>query len=212
MKLSLALLIMAVILLIGVAIAVGLAMAFGASFLRVNSPQHADVILILGGGMDDSRYWRAVELMKAGYADRIVLDAEDFFTKYGKTNADLAREFLARIHAEHVTVCPVYGESTYSETEDVAQCLAPMKVSSVLIVTSDYHTRRAFSIFKARLPRYRWSITGAYAAVPPIPNQILTADKWWKSRQWAKTILDEWEKLIWWELVDRWRPHLVVQG
>ena len=152
-----------------------------------------------------------MELKKEGYADKVVLDAEAFFTKYGKTNADLAREFLQRIHDGETTVCPLQHDSTYGETEDVARCLAPMKVSSVLIVTWDYHTRRALSIFKARLPHYHWSITGAYAAIPPLPDQSMTADKWWKRRLWAKAILDEWEKLIWWELVDRWRPHLVVQ-
>jgi uncharacterized SAM-binding protein YcdF (DUF218 family) len=200
------------ILLVVVALAVGLAMAFGGSLLRVNRPHHADAILVLGGGSDDTRYWRAVDLAKQGYADRIVLDAEAFFGKYGKSNAELAREFLRENHDEHTMVCAVQNDSTYGETEDVARCLAPLNVSSVLIVSWDYHTRRALSIFKARLPHYHWFITGVYTAVPPLPNQILTPDNWWKRRQWAKAILEEWEKLIWWELVDRWRPHLVVQG
>ena len=65
MRVSRALLITVAILPLVVAIAMGLALAFGGSFLRVNSLHHADVILILGGGIDDSRYWRAVELKKA---------------------------------------------------------------------------------------------------------------------------------------------------
>ena len=146
-----------------VAVIVGLGMEYAASFLRINSPEHSDVILVLGGGMDDSRYWRAVDLMKAGYADKMVLDAEAGGEKYGKSNADLASDFLERLRAQNTTVCPVYADSTYGETEDVARCLAPMKVSSVLIVTSDYHTRRAFDIFKARLPHYRWSIADSFA-------------------------------------------------
>ena len=193
-------------------IVVGLAMARGGPFLRVNSPHHADVILILGGGLDDSRYYRAVQLMKAGYGNQIVFDAEAFFTKYARTNADLAKEFLQRIHDRSTIVCPLQNDSTYGETEDVARCLAPLKISSVLIVTSDYHTRRALSIFKARLPKYQWYILGAYAPLDKQAPQKLTADDWWKTRAWAKTMLDEWEKLIWWELVDRWRPHLVVQS
>jgi hypothetical protein len=40
----------------------------------------------------------------------------------------------------------------------------------------------------------------------------MSGDDWWKHRRWAKALLDEWEKLIWWELVDRWKPHLVVKG
>ncbi len=207
-----ALLLMAALCLVLVGVLTGLLFAYGASFLRVNHLKHADVILILGGGLDDSRYWHAVDLMKAGYADKIVMDAEDFFSKYDKTNTELAEEFLLRNHDEHTTVCPLANDSTYGETVDVARCLAPMNVSSVLIVTSDYHTRRAFSIFKARLPHYHWAITGTFNAIPPAKEETPTADKWWRTRGWAKTILDEWEKLIWWEMVDRWRPHLVVQS
>ena len=172
-----------------------------------------DVILVLGGGLDDSRYWRGVELMKAGYAaGKIVLDAEASDKKYGKSNADLANEFLASVNAQHTTLCPVYGDSTFAETEDVARCLAPMKVSSVLIVTSDYHTRRAFDIFKARLPHYHWSIAGVYAPYEDQTTKRLAGDNWWRNRRWAKTVADEWERLLWWELVDRWRSHLVVQA
>ena len=194
------------------AVVIGLGMEYAASVLRVNNPQHADVILVLGGGLDDSRYYRAVELMKQGYADRIVLDAEAGGEKYGKSNADLAAEFLDRIHAQNTTVCPVYADSTYGETEDVARCLAPLKVSSVLIVTSDYHTRRAFSIFKARLPHYHWSIADSFAPYEHGGSPRMPGDNWWKNRRWAKTILEEWQKLAWWELVERWKSHLVVQS
>jgi len=195
-----------------VAVVCGLAMEYAASFLRVNCAEHADVILVLGGGFDDSRYWRAVELMKAGYADRMVLDAEAGGKKYGKSNADLAADFLQSINAENTTVCPVYADSTYGETEDAARCLAPMKASSVLIVTSDYHTRRAFSIFKARLPRYHWSIADAFAPYEDGGPTRMPSDNWWKNRRWAKTILDEWQKVIWWEVVERWKPHRVVEA
>jgi uncharacterized SAM-binding protein YcdF (DUF218 family) len=87
-----------------------------------------------------------------------------------------------------------------------------MKVSSVLIVTSDYHTRRAFSIFTARLPHYRWSIADAWEAYAGGAPQRMPADNWWRNRRWAKTIAEEWQKLIWWELVDRWKAHLVLQS
>jgi hypothetical protein len=29
--------------------------------------------------------------------------------------------------------------------------------------------------------------------------------QWWQHREWAKVNFEEWSKLIWWELVDRWR-------
>ena len=65
------------------------------------------------------------------------------------------------------------------------------------------HTRRALSIFRARLPQYQWSV-----AASSWPANA--AEHWWKHRWWAKTVIDEWEKYLWWELVDRWRSGLVL--
>ena len=38
------------------------------------------------------------------------------------------------------------------------------------------------------------------------------SDQWWKNREWAKAVFQEWQRLIWWNLVDRWKPHLVYQS
>ena len=101
-------------------------------------------------------------------------------------------------------MCPTIHDSTYGEAVDVKRCLARLNISSVLIVTSDFHTRTALAIFQKRLPQYHWSIAAAYA---PYHD----ADQWWKHRAWAKTVLEGWEKLIWWELVDRWRSDVVLR-
>jgi len=207
-----AFLILAVVFLLFTAIIVGLGLKYGASFLRVNHPERSDVIVVLGGGWDDSRYFKALELRKAGYADKIVLDAEDFGEKYGTNNFKLASDFVARSGVKNVTLCPVTHGSTYGETEDVVRCIAPLKVSSILMVTSDYHTRRAFDIFKSRLPKYHWSIAASWVPLEPDGSRRMYSDQWWKDRQWAKTVFEEWQRLIWWNLVDRWKPHLVYQS
>ncbi len=40
------------------------------------------------------------------------------------------------------------------------RCLSKLNAKRVLIVTSDYHTRRALSIFSELLPQYEWSAVG----------------------------------------------------
>jgi uncharacterized SAM-binding protein YcdF (DUF218 family) len=80
----------------------------------------------------------------------------------------------------------------------VARCLQPLNVHRVLIVTSDYHTRRALSIYSRRLPQYQWSVAAAR-------NPAQFGNAWWTDREWAKVAFDEWSKLIWWEAVDRWK-------
>jgi uncharacterized SAM-binding protein YcdF (DUF218 family) len=173
------------------------------SFLIINAPEHADVILVLEAP-DDSPYRHAVRLQQQGYAPRILLDAGIGRMVFGKSEADLATEFLNRTSPGRAKVCPTVHDSTFGEAADVKRCLERLNLSSVLLVTSDFHTRTALSIFRTRLPQYRWSVAAASA---PYHD----ADQWWKHRAWAKTVLDEWNQYLWWELVDRERPGVVLK-
>ena len=172
------------------------------AFLILNAPEHADAIVVLGGA--EGSYWHAVKLQEQGYADRILLDASVIRMVYGRSEVDLATEFLNRTSPPLAEVCPTVQDSTFGEAADVKRCLARLNIPSVLIVTSDFHTRMALSIFQKRLPQYRWSVAAASA---PYHD----ANQWWKHRAWAKTVLDEWQQLAWWELVDRWRPDVALR-
>ncbi|MBV9609559.1 MAG: YdcF family protein, partial [Acidobacteria bacterium] len=83
------------------------------------------------------------------------------------------------------------------ETKYVESCIG--SAQSVMLVTSDYHTRRALAVFRKRLPNHIFYVAGA-------SNPYLFGRRWWEHREWAKTTAMEWEKLLWWELVDSWRP------
>lgn len=171
-------------------------------FLVVNNPQKSDVVVVLGGESVDDRYWKGMELLRAGYAQHLVLDATTGVT-YGQSLVDLARNFVAHTaggNAPQVSVCPIEGDSTKQESREVASCFRQLStpVHSAIIATDDYHTRRALSIFQTELPQYRWTVAAAH-------NDYIFGLPWWKHREWAKTYLLEWQKLIWWEAVDRWR-------
>jgi uncharacterized SAM-binding protein YcdF (DUF218 family) len=191
------------IVLIACVVLVVMLLSHAGSFLVLNAPEHSDAILVLAGGAGGSRYWHAIKLQKQGYADKVLLDASVTQAIYGKSEADLAIEFLGRMSPGLVEVCPTDQDSTYGEAVDVKRCLETLNISSVLIVTSDFHTRRALDILRKRLPQYRWSVAASSA---PYHD----ADQWWKHRAWAKTVLDEWEKFAWWKLVDQWRPDVVL--
>jgi hypothetical protein len=171
-------------------------------FLVINDPVKSDAIVVLAGSTGDLRYYHGLELLRAGYAKHLVLDSLSG-EMYGQSMADLAREFVARTagpYAAQVSVCPITGDSTKDETTRVAACFQHLKPPphSAIIVTDDYHTRRALSIFRDRLPQYQWTAAAT-------KNDFLFGEPWWKRREWAKTYLTEWQKLIWWELFDRWR-------
>ncbi len=82
--------------------------------------------------------------------------------------------------------------------KDAARCLNAMGGRNVIVVTSDFHTRRALSVFTREIPDYKFSVAAAY-------NPSEFGVQWWRHRQWAKVNFDEWLRLLWWEAIDRWR-------
>ncbi len=174
---------------------------FAGRVLVVDRPQKADVIVVLAGDSLDLRYRRGMELLRAGYGKKLFLDASDDSTYFGRTPAEYASAFLktdAGGMEPYVSVCPFAEDSTYTETKYVERCLQSSHPKNVLLVTSDWHTARALSIFQHRLPQYNWSVAAAH-------DPRLFGTQWWRQREWAKTALKEWTRVIWWNLVDRWR-------
>ena len=83
------------------------------------------------------------------------------------------------------------------ESHDAEKCLAGEVGTRVLIVTSDFHTRRALSIF-------RHEVHGKSFSVAAARDDKQFGSRWWTNRQWAKTCFDEWLRLVWWNGVERW--------
>ncbi len=172
-----------------------------ASFLAVENLQQADAIVVLAGDVNDRRYQKGIELLRAQYGHQMFLDASDDITLYGHTYAERARQFVEENStglSDRVQVCPIREDSTATETKYVAKCLSYLPPGSrILLVTSDYHTRRALSVFSHRLPSYQWSVAAAH-------DDTQFGTQWWHHREWAKNAVREWQKLLWWEMLERW--------
>lgn len=168
-------------------------------FLILDKPERSDIIVVLAGDFGDTRFLHALELLRSGSSQELILDAPDWI-EYGRMDSDLAREYIQSVapdRAAHLHVCSFVGDSTLLELRGVSKCVhavAP-QAKTALLVTSDFHTRRAFSIAQHALPEYRWSVAAA-------PDPRFGVD-WWKHREWAKTTLLEWQKLCWWKVTER---------
>jgi uncharacterized SAM-binding protein YcdF (DUF218 family) len=166
-------------------------------FLVVDDPQKADVIVVLAGETD-RRPARALELLNQGFASRVVLDVPGDAEAYGSTYVELAQKWINSLpQAQAFSTCPIHGLSTKAEATESAECIRKVGGGSILLVTSDFHTRRALSVFGHQLPQATIHVAAAHD-----PAQFGTP--WWRHRQWAKTNVDEWLRLVWWELIDRW--------
>ena len=171
-----------------------------ARFLVVDRPMVSDAILVLGGG-SELRTAKAVQLLHAGYGKRILIDSEDSTPYLGLTEADRLKIFVERAFpkaANQIQLCPGRGDSTQSEVADVRACLHQSNIRKVLVVTSDYHTRRALWTLNRYLSQYHWSVAA-------VSDESTFDIHWWKQSRWTMTNLTELQKLLWWEVVDRWR-------
>ena len=170
--------------------------------LVVDKPEKSDAIVVLGGDQVDLRYAHGLELLRAGYAKDLIVDVVPGQV-YGHSVIDLAKDYLEKTagpSADHVAVCIIHGDSTKEEAPQSVECLKHIQPAfhSGIVVTDDYHTRRALAIFRDREPQYQWTSAASH-------NAFYFGQPWWKNREWAKTYLTEVQKTIYWELWDRWR-------
>ena len=127
-----------------------LLLATSGGFLVVNDPRPADLIVVLAGDTD-RRPARGLELKRAGQAPELLLDVPANATVFNLPVVDIAQNYVNALpEHDHIHVCPIFGLSTKAETHDVARCIADKAAKKILIVTSDYHTRRALTTFTGR--------------------------------------------------------------
>lgn len=171
---------------------------FSGPFLVINQPKRSDVIVVLAGETE-KRPQRGLELLMQGMAPRLILDVPNARI-YQWDQVQLAQKYIQGLpQAEAIGLCPIHARSTKGEAQDVSVCLHALGgAHRVLLVTSDFHTRRTLSTFRRMLPSYDFSVAAAF-------DEREFGSKWWQRRQWAKVNFDEWVRLMWWEVVERWR-------
>lgn len=163
--------------------------ALGAYLVKAEAPRKSDVIFVLGGDAEGNRILKAGELVRQGYAPHAIVSGPGGF--YGLNECELAIPFAVRagypesyfIHFEHS------AHSTMEEAGATVTELRRVGAHSVILVTSDYHTRRAGKIFRARAPDIDWNIVAA-------PDPYFNAHGWWLQREGRKTFMMEWMKTV----------------
>ncbi len=81
------------------------------------------------------------------------------------------------------------ARSTVAEAQAVLPVIRGMGLKRIIVVTSDYHTRRAGAIFRSLAPDLTILVVAA-------PDQNFTANGWWRNREGQKMFLVEWEKTV----------------
>jgi len=153
-------------------------------------------LVLAGEGTDAERTIMGLNLIKEGRSDSLLVSGTpvvaDLFTSSVLLSGlpqetETRRRVLEAHHGSH---------STTQEAQVLIPALQGLGADTVLLVTSDFHTRRAAAIFKAIAPKGMVFL--------PVSARNTEFSSGWDSREGAKLWLLEWSKTLWWNLVDRW--------
>lgn len=180
---------LAIVLLLSVTHPVWLGWA-GNFLVKTDPLEAADIIVALAGDGSGRRLLRAAELVEQGYAPRVLIPGPR--TAYGARESDLALEFARRegLDMEILEGFPVDVTSTLEELAFVDRELQRRGVKKALVVTSNFHTRRARNI-------YRKHTSGAIEYIfVAAGSPRFDPDSWWKTRDGKEVLVIEYIKTL----------------
>lgn len=133
--------------------------------------QAADAVVAISGGDTQARTEEAVTLYKNGWAPLLIFSgaAQD---KTGPSNAEAMRQYAVThgVPASDIVI-EEYGETTKQNAENTQSIFEQRGITSVILVTSGYHQRRAGLEFNART-----NVT--------VRNHPVTRDNQWSPIWW----------------------------
>ncbi|MEN6602149.1 MAG: YdcF family protein [Bryobacteraceae bacterium] len=168
----------------------GLWLPLPARFLvRAVAPEPAEVAVVLAGDQSGNRILTAANLARSGYVKKVLVSGPSGV--YGHYESELAIAYAVSrgFPADMFIPVPNLSRSTRAEAVVMVDELRQMNVRKFLLVTSDYHTRRAGAI-------YRSVARGLDFRVVAAPDEHFHPENWWKDREAKKVVFLEWTKTI----------------
>lgn len=149
----------------------------------------ADVAVVLAGDHWGNRLRRACELTVEGKAPRILVSGPA--TLYGTNEGEIAIQWAIGqgCPADRLENVRSRTSSTREEAVVFRKVLAEKNVRRYLLVTSNFHSRRAAGIFREEIP-------GIAMSVVATPHREFDPDGWWRKRQGRKVFFFEFLKTV----------------
>jgi uncharacterized SAM-binding protein YcdF (DUF218 family) len=163
--------------------------ALGRYLVRTDEPFRADIAVVLAGDGYGHRILKGAEMVRQGYTSKVLVSGPMLFN--GRSEADLEIPFAVSHGNPESWFVPVphTSTSTRQEAAAIAPELRRLGVRRCLLVTSDYHTRRAGNVFRAAAPAVEFRVVAA-------PDEFFRPDGWWRTREGQKCFVMEWMKTI----------------
>jgi uncharacterized SAM-binding protein YcdF (DUF218 family) len=163
--------------------------ALGACLIRADEPAQADYAVVLGGDNQGHRIIEGAELVRKGFVRKVLVSGP--CCCYGVPESDMAVSFAVNkgYPADFFIKLPHNGTSTWQEAQILIPELRRLGARSFLLVTSDYHTRRAGGYFRKLKDGLSMRVIAA-------PDENFRWNSWWRNREARKVFYLEWSKTI----------------
>jgi uncharacterized SAM-binding protein YcdF (DUF218 family) len=160
----------------------------GSFLVRNELPQRADAVVTLAGDDFGERVLTAGKLVREGYAPYALISGNPYLLT-NEADETIAYAEAHGFPKSYFQPFPCDAVSTLDETHYIAHELRRRGIHKILLVTSNYHTRRAGILMKKAAP---WLEIHTVAA----PDRYFAPDDWWKKRGGQRTFLWEWMKTV----------------
>ena len=163
--------------------------ALGRLLIQAEEPFQAEMVVVLAGDGIGNRIRRGAELVRQGYAPRVLVSGPA--GHYGLHECDLAISYAVKLGYPAEWFLPL-PHSTDSTREEVRVTLAELNrrgIRRFIVVTSNYHTRRAGALYRSLAPQAELRVVAA-------PHPHFDPQSWWHSRRGRKVFLLEWQKTV----------------
>jgi uncharacterized SAM-binding protein YcdF (DUF218 family) len=156
-------------------------------------PAKADAALVLAGDMFGRRIMKGADMVKRGLVPVAYVSGPDEL--YGFTEDYLAIQYAVQrgADAKWFIGMPNQANSTEEEASQILPELNKRGVRRLMIISSNYHTRRAKRIFTKVAARSGYAMRFQTVAAD---DALFNPDHWWKSRPAQKIVLLEWTKTL----------------
>lgn len=162
----------------------------------LNPNLKADGIVVLTGGTE--RVPAGLDLLQSGFAPRLLISGVD-----PRAGAEtLIQDHPAKSKMECCITLGVFAEDTHGNAKEAAGWVKKYAMKSLIVITSNYHMRRALLEFHQALPK----TTIDYYAVNPPQAHI---GEWWQYPGTASLMMEEYNKLLL-ALIKAGLHHLMV--
>jgi uncharacterized SAM-binding protein YcdF (DUF218 family) len=157
-------------------------------FLVVSDPlEHADLIYVLAGDFWGSRVLMGANLGSQGWAPKVIMSGGRYQDRYA---SDLAVDFAVEHGYPRSLFLPIRLEalSTIEEARSMGPIFHRLGAKRIILVTSNFHSRRAAQVFRTFLPEFSFRIEG-------VPDNAFDVHAWWQTPRERHLLYSEYEKI-----------------